>query len=85
MATGQEFWDKVASGEITSLNISGMTGFHSPIDGKWVGSTKDLENHNRQHDVYQIGDEYTKDKKNEMKLKREEFLDTYSEKDIIDD
>lgn len=32
--------------------------FQSPIDGKMINNRQDLSNHNRQHNVEQVGNEY---------------------------
>ena len=39
-------------------DISKFTSFVSPIDGKKIGNTHDLEAHNRFHNVQQVGNEY---------------------------
>lgn len=48
--------------------ISGFTSFFSPIDGKRISNTADLEAHNRFHEVQQVGHEY-QEKLNNLKHK----------------
>ena len=75
--TREEFL-KNSSGIVpgSTFNIHSMQPFVSPIDGKEIGSQDELSAHNRAHDVYQVGNEFTKNKEAENKLKREEYLDT---------
>lgn len=55
---------------------AGMQPFQSPIDGKMVNNTDDLVAHNREHDVYQLGDDQKRKRDASAQLKREEALDT---------
>lgn len=74
----QEEFCKNAVGIVagTTFNISSMQPFQSPIDGKMIGSSADLAAHNKEHDVYQIGNEQKRERDATAKLKREETLDT---------
>ena len=70
MATGDAFWEGVASGEINSMQINTFTPFTSPIDGSTIKSRADLRNHEKQHNVIQVGDAYEKivnDKREEQR------------------
>lgn len=70
MATGEEFWKKVASGEIRSVNINTFQPFDSPIDGEHIASRKSLREHEKRHGVVQVGDAWD----GEVKELREERL-----------
>ena len=60
-----EEWQKwMGVGEKSCL-VSSFTGFNSPLDGKYIGSNKDLSAHNREHDVYQLGDDSTRQRQAE--------------------
>jgi len=54
---------------------TGMYSFHSPIDGKLVKNNKDLSAHNREHDVYQFGDDIIRKRQEDFKELNQRKLD----------
>ena len=60
----------------SNIQISSMQPFVSPIDGKNITNNADLSAHNREHGVYQLGDDQTRKREAESNLKREEMRDT---------
>lgn len=75
--TGLTKWQKwMGVGERSRVTIAGMQPFESPIDGKLIRNSADLTAHNREHDVYQVGDDMQRKKESKRKLETEEKRDT---------
>jgi hypothetical protein len=73
-------WQKwMGVGEKSKITISGMQPFQSPIDGKMITNRDELSAHNKEHEVYQLGDDQKRKRDVTAKLKREEYLDTQGE------
>ena len=63
----------------SNIQISSMQPFQSPIDGKMITNNADLSAHNREHGVYQLGDDQKRKRDVTAELKREEMRDTNGE------
>lgn len=58
-----------------TLQINSFQPFMSPVDGSMINSRNDLSNHNKRHNVEQVGNEYVqvvKDKKEEARERTRE-------------
>lgn len=53
----------------------GMHSFSSPIDGKLLKNNKDLSAHNREYDVYQLGDDIIRKREEDFKELNQRKLD----------
>ena len=71
-----EAFIKRMGGARSRIQISSMQSFVSPIDGKSITNNADLSAHNREHGVYQLGDDQARKREAESNLKREEMRDT---------
>lgn len=70
-----EFMQRMG-GKQHQIQISSMQSFQSPIDGKMITNNADLSAHNKEHGVYQLGDDQTRKQEADANLKREEMRDT---------
>lgn len=51
------------------LTVKAFTGFESPIDGSWIGSREQLRDHEKKHNVKQVGNDFA----SSMEKRKEQF------------